>query len=127
MPYKPAHSPYPTYYYVYLAFIYLYKHNILVFTCDASCTMATRKPLRNAAKHIISTLTANTINNQHADNGIPASKRVRRLPHRIAAPPKGAPKRAPSSDKLASHDACCPFTGKASASRCWREAIAGEL
>ena len=90
-------------------------------------TFELNQPPKKLTSKLTSTLMANTVRIQHSERGIPAISSVLFLPHFTASPPNGAPNRAPRRLKDANHEACCPFTGNASASRSCKEAIAGEL
>lgn len=79
-----------------------------------------------------STLVANTVISQESENGRDVIRMTFLLPNCMAMPPRRPPKRAPSSDKLATQDACCGDTVKVDMlclCSCWssREAMAGEL
>lgn len=90
----------------------------------------------NPDANIVSTLFANTVKSHDAENGTEVMTSTFFLPNFIAMPPNIAPNRAPRSERLATHEACCCVTKKAPlkfpvcrAYCCfsWIDAMAGEL
>ena len=72
--------------------------------------MAEQTPARKAVQSIISTLVANTVNIHEAEKGRLTASREFLLPHLRTADERRPPRRAPSRDRLASHDVCWLLT-----------------
>jgi hypothetical protein len=99
-------------------------------------TIAQQKPPTKPVANIISTLLAKTVTSHEAEKGIEVTRRTLLRPNFIAIPPNIPPNRAPSRERLATHDACCWLIVKVLvkfpvciAKFCFscKEAIAGEL
>lgn len=84
----------------------------LVYTCDTVSIMAQQKPAMKLVAYIICTFTANTVSTHDTENGTAVASSTFRLPNFIASPPKMAPNKAPSNDRLATHEACWLVTVK---------------
>lgn len=69
-------------------------------------TMAQQNPPMKPVANIISIFLAKTVTNQEAEKGMEVMRRTFLRPNFMAIPPNIPPKRAPRSDKLATHDAC---------------------
>ena len=76
-------------------------------TCVASCIIAEQNPAENAVAYIISTEEANIVSAHDIAKGTDMKMIVFLLPCFINTPAHNPPNKAPSNDRLATHEPCC--------------------
>lgn len=92
-----------------VSFTHIYSFNFTWVTIE---TIAQQKPPMKAVMNIVSTDFAKTVKIHESENGRDIKARTRLRPYCMANPPNIPPKRAPSSDKLATQLASWSETEK---------------